>query len=158
MHGNNTMTKVAFARSQAHPRKVELAKILLGDNENKVQDALDSGFNEMIIQEMARDISKNVEGMENFAANLKIVREEEATDENTTVETNDQPIDQTPNNDDSQNQVANESTDPVDPNTTPEDTVSNDESGAPVQNDSVEQSTPDSTTPGQTDPQPNPQA
>lgn len=129
------MSKESFARSQAHPRKVELAKILLGESETKFEDAIASGFNETIVQEMATSISRNVEGMQTFAADLKNGRkteevvEESKTDQEKTIEN------------DLQNEVPNESTDPVDPNPSAEDS-------APVQTEGVEESTPNPTTPG----------
>lgn len=157
MHGNNTMSKESFARSQAHPRKVELARILLGTEADKKQVALDSGFNEVIIQEMARDISKNVEGMESFAADLKNgVKAEEVTDAPETPETPETQVEtevEQSSETSNENQVPNESTDQIDPNATPENTVVDPTPETPVSNEGVEQSTPDTTTPESTTPQ-----
>ena len=153
MNGNNSQSKEAFARSQAHPRKVELAKILLGTDENKVQLALDSGFNETIIQEMARDISKNVQGMETFAADLKngVVAEteesvEEVTEENKVDEANETTEEQPIEN--NENQVpTTESTVAADQNPTPETVAPTTPEATPETPVDPEQSTPDQANP-----------
>lgn len=151
MHGNNTMTKETFARAQSQPRKIELAKILLGKSPTKKQDALDSGFNEMIIQEMARDISKNVEGMQNFAVDLKHGVTAEAAPETqegdkTQVENEGEQSSETSN----ENQPPTTSNDPVDQNPTVETEVVDQTQNPTVQTEGTEQSTPNPTNPGTT--------
>jgi hypothetical protein len=147
MNGNNTMSKESFARSQAHPRKVELAKILLGESPTKKQDALDSGFNEMIVQEMARDISNNVEGMETFASDLKNGAATEDTPETPETQVDQTQVDESTQTQNDTNQVPNEGTDQIDPNATPEGEVVDQTQVAPVAGEDGEQSTPNQTNP-----------
>jgi len=66
MNGNNSRTEAEFLSALANPRKVELANILLSEDENKIDTAIAAGFNIVIVQEMARDIRNGIVDRESF--------------------------------------------------------------------------------------------
>ncbi len=66
MNGNNTQTKEGFIGALGHPRKKELAAILLGENPT-VEATAAAGFDRVTTLEMAREIKRNVQGMEDFS-------------------------------------------------------------------------------------------
>lgn len=66
MNGNNTQTKQGFINALGHPRKKQLATILLGDNAT-VEAAAEAGFDRISTLEMARNIKQSVEGMKDFS-------------------------------------------------------------------------------------------
>ena len=67
MNGNNTQSKEGFIGTLGHPRKVELAEMLLAEEVASQQAFVDAGFNRITVLEMARDIRTNVEGMEDMS-------------------------------------------------------------------------------------------
>tara|TARA_R110000851_G_scaffold29_6_gene128 strand:- start:7223 stop:7663 length:441 start_codon:yes stop_codon:yes gene_type:complete len=65
------MTSEAFIQSLTHPRRKELAGILLAEDFNSEEldtaALVEKGFNRITVIEMAREISRQVIGMQDFA-------------------------------------------------------------------------------------------
>lgn len=137
MNGNNSMTKAGFISSLAHPRKQQLATILFGEGDVFAQ-AIEAGFNDILIKEMARDIRRSVEGCENFSVDFA------KTDEVASVDETANTINHENTNTDSGVDSANSGNVPTDSNPTVENNVPTDPvdqiPGAPVQTDGNEQS------------------
>lgn len=97
MNNANNMSKAGFIKSLTHPRKVELAEILLADGFNAdevdVAEFTAKGFDRLTVIELGRQISKQVEGMEGFAIewprndSVEKSRKEEAVDKKNEEET-----------------------------------------------------------------------
>lgn len=66
MNGNNTQSKEGFIKALGHPRKVQLAELLFAEDVS-VEKIAEAGFNRISALEMAREIKRNVEGMEGFS-------------------------------------------------------------------------------------------
>lgn len=76
MNGNNSQTREGFIKALSHPRKKELAELMLNAEspEAAVKAAQDSGADRITIMEMGREIRQSVEGMQDFR--IKVIREE----------------------------------------------------------------------------------
>ena len=66
MNGNNTQSAEGFIEAFGHPRKKELAGMLLAEEVATKQELVDAGFQRITVLEMSRNIRQNVEGMEDF--------------------------------------------------------------------------------------------
>lgn len=90
MHNSNSMTAKGFIESLTHPRKVELAEILLAKDFNveeiDVEGLAEKGYGRMTVIEMGRQISREVEGMEEFTFDWPRNSEAEATGKEKAVE------------------------------------------------------------------------
>lgn len=62
------MSREAFIKSLSHSRKIELANMILDDA--SVEDMKNAGFGRINILEMARKISADVEGKEDFSLDI----------------------------------------------------------------------------------------
>lgn len=65
MNGNNTTTPEGFVKNLSHPRKKELATMLL--NGTTIEALSAASFGRINVIEMARDIKRSVVGMEDFS-------------------------------------------------------------------------------------------
>jgi hypothetical protein len=65
MNGNNTTTAEGFVKNLSHPRKKELATMLL--NGTTIEALSAASFGRINVIEMARDIRRSVLGMEDFS-------------------------------------------------------------------------------------------
>lgn len=64
MNGSNNKTREAFLAEFTHPRKLELATMILdGKNFDELKEA---GYGRINVLEMVREINRNVEGQEDF--------------------------------------------------------------------------------------------
>lgn len=66
MNGNNTQTKDGFISALGHPRKKQLATILLSENPT-IESIAKAGFDRITTLEMIRSIRNSVEGMKDFS-------------------------------------------------------------------------------------------
>lgn len=133
MNGNNTQSKEGFINALGHPRKKELAEMLLAEEVN-VEAVREAGYDRVTVAEMAREISRNVEGMEDFSVEwpAEVAEETVATEEGADTA-------ETANADQSNVQTGQDTTAPatdapaaVDPNAAPEGQVETDPNAAPT--------------------------
>lgn len=66
MKGNNTQSKEGFINSLGHPRKKELAEVLMTEGVT-LEEVKALQFDRISVMEMVREISRNIEGMEDFS-------------------------------------------------------------------------------------------
>lgn len=68
MEGHNKLTREEFLKGVSHPRKKELAEMLL-DGKSK-EEMVEAGYGRINILEMAREISRNVEDKKGFSVDF----------------------------------------------------------------------------------------
>lgn len=68
MKGNNSSTREAFIKELGHPRKIELANMIFDGA--SVEEMKNAGYGRINILEMAREISRDVEGQENLSIDI----------------------------------------------------------------------------------------
>lgn len=104
MNGNNSQTKEGFIKALNHPRKKELATIMInaGSPEAAIAAAEEAGADRITIMEMGREIRRSVAGMEDFRIKMarRVVEGGEATEDSNVVVAEETPAapvaDQTP--------------------------------------------------------------
>lgn len=144
MNGNNTQTKEGFINALGHPRKKELAELLLTEGVT-VEQVAAIGVNRVTALEMAREIRQSIQGMEEFSfewprdekVEVAKIETKNETEENTDTANADQGVVAT-----DENQTAPVATDDTAVKT--EETVND---SAPVSSETVPTPTADTVAP-----------